>query len=144
MLMLLAALLVCPPLGTVLALQGGGGGTASGNVTALDGGLPPELDGLLALYRHGRSGLGMPTTFLLGGSPERSVAVGDLNGHGHADLVVSAAGSDTAWMLLGDGTGSKRDGDGDGHRAERGAGDVEPGGDQRNGGQHSIGQLCDP
>jgi len=53
-------------------------------VTARDGGLPPELDGRLALSRHGMSGRGMPTTFLLGGSPERPVAVGDLNGDGHA------------------------------------------------------------
>jgi len=42
------------------------------------------LDGRLAFSRHGMSGRGMPTTFLLGGSPERPVAVGDLNGDGHA------------------------------------------------------------
>jgi len=60
---------------------------------------------VLTLYRNGASRLGIPTTFLIGGSPERAVAVGDLNGDGTADLAVSEAGSDQVWILLGAGTG---------------------------------------
>lgn len=102
---LLAALLVSVPIDTVVASEGGGGATASDNATPRDGELPQDLNGVLTLYRNGASGLGIPTTFLMGGSPERAVAVGDLNGDGNTDLAVSEAGSDKAWILLGAGAG---------------------------------------
>lgn len=103
--MLLAALLVSAPLGTVLAAEGGSRAAATEKASSLEGTLHRDLGGVLTLYRHGSGGLGIPTTFLLGGAPERAVAIGDANGDGTADLAVAEAGSDRVWILLGDGTG---------------------------------------
>jgi hypothetical protein len=65
-----------------------------------------DLNSILALYRDGAGGLGIPMMFLTGTPPERSVGVGDANHDGHADLAVWHADTDTLWILHGDGTGA--------------------------------------
>ena len=60
---------------------------------------------MLAVYRDAGSGLGIPTMFLTGPAPERSVGVGDAKHDGHADLAVWLAAPDTLWILHGDGKG---------------------------------------
>lgn len=103
MVILLAGLCAAGLLERASASGGGGREAPSGNATSFEAGLP---QGLLALYRNGMSGLGIPATFLLAGAPDRAVAVGDFNGDGHADLAVSETGTDTVWLLPGDGTGA--------------------------------------
>jgi len=63
---------------------------------------------ILALYRDAGGGLGIPTMFLTGTPPERSVGVGDANHDGRADLAVWHAATDTLWILQGDGAGGFR------------------------------------
>ncbi len=64
-----------------------------------------DLDSILALYRDGAGGLGIPTIFLTGTPSERSVGTGDANHDGHADLALWHASTDTVWILHGDGAG---------------------------------------
>lgn len=64
-----------------------------------------DLDSILALYRDGAGGLGIPMMFFTGTPPERSVGVGDANHDGHADLALWHAGTDSIWILHGDGAG---------------------------------------
>ena len=45
-------------------------------------GMQSDLNSILALYRDGAGGLGIPTMFFTGTPPERSVGVGDANQDG--------------------------------------------------------------
>jgi len=64
-----------------------------------------DLNSILALYRDGAGGLGIPTMFLTGTPRERSVGIGDANHDGQADLAMWHADTDTLWVLQGDGIG---------------------------------------
>lgn len=54
---------------------------------------------IVSLLRHATA-FGIPRTFVLGGSPDRSLAAGDFNDDGFPDLVVNGV-----WLLAGDGAG---------------------------------------
>ena len=88
-----AVLLAATSLGTGLASAAGGDVRNS------------DLTSILALYRDGASGLGIPALFVTGTPPERSIGVGDANRDGHADLAVREDETDTLWMLQGNGAG---------------------------------------
>jgi uncharacterized repeat protein (TIGR01451 family) len=62
-----------------------------------------------ALLGDGNGGLGAPATFSTGTSFDlapSTVAIGDMNGDGHTDLVVGNQNASTVAVLLGDGTGN--------------------------------------
>ena len=64
-----------------------------------------DLGTVSVLLGNGSGGFAAPVNFATGRTPV-SVAVGDFNGDGRADLAVVNANSDTVSVLLGDGTGN--------------------------------------
>jgi trimeric autotransporter adhesin len=89
---------------TVLAALLGVGGMELQS-DAQSAGQQSDLNSILGLYRDGAGGLGIPAMFVTGTPPDRSVGIGDENHDGHADLAMWHAGSDTLWILPGDGVG---------------------------------------